>query len=317
MAPFQAAQAWQRFWLPRLEQVQCARRLEEHAHFLSPSTGSNTTRAPASVLRRGARSRQSSKDSAPTAPTHASLKVLVALQSPTFVLRCVSTCSARRRAGFMSSGPATAALSYALLIACASMPLLLPVSYVAVKLCERRRFVLENKKKRHQSGIEMEVRDAWKIDAIPRQLHASQVEANLSKARIVPVVAYFCRASGMGRARYYFVHVCACACRGVSAARAYGGQERRARAIRDCITQPSACFHRRLPPARAATTRACRSPNGTTGGTFACCWVTAMYQHDAVCCWPATKWISRRSSAVSSRKRSGRRRTVCMVKVST
>jgi hypothetical protein len=160
--------------------------------------------------------------------------VLVTPESPTFVLRCVSTCSARRRAGFMSSGPATAALSYALLIACASMPLLLPVSYVAVKLHERRRFVLENKKKRHQSGIEMEVRDAYKLDAIPRQLHASKVEANLSKARIVPVVAYFCRASGMGRARYYFVHTCTCTCRGVSAARTCGGQERRARAIRDC-----------------------------------------------------------------------------------
>ncbi len=130
--------------------------------------------------------------------------VLVTPELPSFVLRYVSTCSARRRAGFMSSGPATAALSYALLIACASMPLLLPISYVAVKLHERR--FIPNKK---PDGIEMEIRDASKIDAIPRQLHASQVEADLSKARTVPVVAYFCRASGMGRARYYFVHVCA------------------------------------------------------------------------------------------------------------
>ena len=34
MVRFQAARAWQLFWLPRLEQVQCARRLEEHARFL-------------------------------------------------------------------------------------------------------------------------------------------------------------------------------------------------------------------------------------------------------------------------------------------
>ena len=61
-------------YICRLEQVRCARRPEDHAPFLSPSTGSSTTRAPASVLRRGARSRRSSKDSAPTAPTSVSPK---------------------------------------------------------------------------------------------------------------------------------------------------------------------------------------------------------------------------------------------------
>ena len=73
------------------------------------------------------------------------------------------------------------------------MPLLLPVSYVAVKLQERR-FI----QKKKPDGIEMEIRDAWKIDAIPRQLHASQVEAHLSKARIVQVVSYVRRATGVG-----------------------------------------------------------------------------------------------------------------------
>ena len=48
-----------------------------------------------------------------------------------------------------------------------------------------------------------------------------------------------------------------------------------------------------------------------------CCRVKAMCQHDAVCCMSATKWISRRSSAVPSRKRSGRERTACMAIVST
>ena len=72
--------------------------------------------------------------------------VLVTPESPTFALRCVSNCSARRCAGFMSSGPATTTLSYALLIACASMPLLLPVSYFAVKLHDRRQFVHKRKK---------------------------------------------------------------------------------------------------------------------------------------------------------------------------
>jgi hypothetical protein len=111
----------------------------------------------------------------------------------------------------MSSGPATAALSYALLIACASMPLLLPVSYFAVKLHDnRRRF--KRKSDTEEDGVEMEMRDAFKesrakraaheqIDAIPRQPHASQAAdaAELSKARIVQVIAYCRRASTDGR----------------------------------------------------------------------------------------------------------------------
>ncbi len=141
--------------------------------------------------------------------------VVVTPEPPTFVLRCVSTCSARRCAGFMSSGPATAALSYALLIACASMPLLLPVSYFAVKLRERRQFI-QSQKPDNEDGVEMELRDAFKegrgkratrekIDASPRKRDASQAAggAELSKARIVQVVAYFHMAYGMGgRARY-------------------------------------------------------------------------------------------------------------------
>ncbi len=128
--------------------------------------------------------------------------VLVMAELPTFVLQCVSICSARRRAGFMSSGPATAALSYALLIACASMPLLLPVSYFAVKLHDRRQFI----RNRNPDGVEMEIRDAYKESlakraareknsAIPCQRHASQAIDELSKARIVQVVAYFRRGS--------------------------------------------------------------------------------------------------------------------------
>ena len=63
-----------------------------------------------------------------------------------------------------------------------------------------------------EDGVEMEMRDAFKesrgkraaheqIDAIPRQLHASQAAdaAELSKARIVQVVAYCRRASTDGR----------------------------------------------------------------------------------------------------------------------
>ena len=110
----------------------------------------------------------------------------------------------------MSSGPATAALSYALLIACASMPLLLPVSYFAVKLHDRRRF--KRKSEAEEDGVEMEIGDAFKesrgkraaheqIGTIPRQRHASQAAdaAELSKARIVQVVAYCRRASTDGR----------------------------------------------------------------------------------------------------------------------
>ena len=115
----------------------------------------------------------------------------------------------------MSSGPATAALSYALLIACTSMPLLLPVSYFAVKLHDSRQFIQKKKSDTEEDGVEMEIRDAFKesrgkrgkraaheqIDAIPRQLHASQAAdaAELSKARIVQVIAYCRRASTDGR----------------------------------------------------------------------------------------------------------------------
>ena len=107
----------------------------------------------------------------------------------------------------MSSGPATAALSYALLIACASMPLLLPVSYFAVKLHDR-------KNDSEEDGVEMEFRDAFKdsrgkraarekIDEIPRKRHASQAADELSNACIVQVGADVRGASGMGaRARY-------------------------------------------------------------------------------------------------------------------
>ena len=114
----------------------------------------------------------------------------------------------------MSSGPATAALSYALLIACASMPLLLPVSYFAVKLHERRQFIQTRNSRTEEGDVEFQIRDAFtesrgkratreKIDAIPRQRDASQAADELSKARIVQVVAYVRRASGMrGRARY-------------------------------------------------------------------------------------------------------------------
>ena len=114
----------------------------------------------------------------------------------------------------MSSGPATSALSYALLIACASMPLLLPVSYFAVKLHERRQFIHNRKDESEEDGVEMEFRDAFKasrgkrtarekIDEIPRKRHASQAADELSKACIVQVGAYVRGASGMGsRARY-------------------------------------------------------------------------------------------------------------------
>ncbi len=132
---------------------------------------------------------------------------------PTHRCAAVYRPAARRCAGFMSSGPATAALSYALLIACASMPLLLPVSYFAVKLHDRRQF--KKKSDTEEDGVEMEMRDAFKesrgkcgkraafeqIDTIPRQLHASQAAdaAELSKASIVQVVAYCRRASMDGR----------------------------------------------------------------------------------------------------------------------
>jgi hypothetical protein len=113
----------------------------------------------------------------------------------------------------MSSGPATAALSYALLIACASMPLLLPVSYFAVKLHERRQFIQTRNPGTEEGDVEFQIRDAFtesrgkratreKIDAIPHQRYASQAN-ELSKARIVQVVAYVRRASGVGaHARY-------------------------------------------------------------------------------------------------------------------
>ena len=109
----------------------------------------------------------------------------------------------------MSSGPATSALSYALLIACASMPLLLPVSYFAVKLHERRQFIRNRTTDSDEDGVEMEFRDAFKesrgkraargkIDAIPPKRHASQAADELSKACIVQVGAYVRRASVMG-----------------------------------------------------------------------------------------------------------------------
>ena len=140
--------------------------------------------------------------------------VVVTVESPTFVLRCLWTCSTRRRAGFMSSGPATAALSYALLIACASMPLLLPVSYFAVKLHERRQFIQTRNPGTEEGDVEFQIRDAFtesrgkrttreKIDATPRQRYASQAANELSKARIVQVVTYVRMASGVGaHARY-------------------------------------------------------------------------------------------------------------------
>jgi hypothetical protein len=328
--------------------------------------------------------------------------------SPTFVLfvLCVSTCSARRRAGFNSSGPATAALSYALLIACASMPLLLPVSYFAVKLHDRRQSIQTRKPESEEDGVEMQFRDAFKesrgkraarekIDEIPRKRNASQAADELSKACIVQVGAY----GTDGEV------VLATSARGCAHANV-GALARQGRAADKSASwlQPSYCFRRRLPPiARAATMRACHSPNGTTGGTFACCmgageslqrtangpvygpstgngripplarsdltlwaaaptrmrpwtvhglagqrhrrvsrtlyavccmlhvaccmllyvaccmlpYVVCCMLHDAVCCMPATKWISRRSSAASSRKRSGRRRTACTKIVST
>jgi hypothetical protein len=114
----------------------------------------------------------------------------------------------------MSSGPATAALSYALLIACASMPLLLPLSYFAVKLHERRQFIQTRNPGTEEGDVEFQIRDAFtesrgkratreKMDAIPRQRYASQAANELSKARIVQVVAYVHRASGVGaHARY-------------------------------------------------------------------------------------------------------------------
>jgi hypothetical protein len=113
----------------------------------------------------------------------------------------------------MSSGPATAALSYALLIACALMPLLLPVSYFSVKLHERRPFI--QTPDTEEDGVEFEIRDSFKesrgkrathenIDAIPCRRRASQAVDELSKARIVQVVVYFRRASGVeAHARYY------------------------------------------------------------------------------------------------------------------
>ncbi len=89
------------------------------------------------------------------------------------------------------------------------MPLLLPVSYFAVKLHDRRRF--KRKSDTGEDGVEMEIPDSFKesrakraaheqIDAIPRQRHASQAAdaAELSKARIVQVVAYCRKASQHG-----------------------------------------------------------------------------------------------------------------------
>ena len=92
------------------------------------------------------------------------------------------------------------------------MPLLLPVSYFAVKLHDSRQFIQKKKSDTEEDGVEMEMRDAFKesrakraaheqIDTIPRQLHASQAAdaAELSKARIVQVVAYCRWASTDGR----------------------------------------------------------------------------------------------------------------------
>ena len=94
------------------------------------------------------------------------------------------------------------------------MPLLLPVSYFAVKLHDGRQFVQKKKSDAEEDGVEMEIRDAFKesrgkrgkravheqIGTIPRQLHASQAAdvAELSKARIVQVVAYCRRVSTDG-----------------------------------------------------------------------------------------------------------------------
>ena len=172
----------------------------------------------------------------------------------------------------MSSGPATAALSYSLLIACASMPLLLPVSYFAVKLHERRQSTHNRKTDGEEDGVEMEFRDAFKesrgkraarekADETPRKRNASQAADELSKACIVQVGAY----ETGGRV--------ATSARGCAHAHV-GALARQGRAADKSASwsQPSDCFRRRLPPiARAATMRACRSPNGTTGGTFACC----------------------------------------------
>jgi hypothetical protein len=201
----------------------------------------------------------------------------------------------------MSSGPATAALSYALLIACALMPLLLPVSYFAVKLHGKRPFIQTSDTE--EDGVEFEIRNAFKesrgksalrenIDAIPCRRRASKAVDELSKARIVQVVAYFRRASGMrGRARYSLACVYACTCWDASAERACRGQERRARAIRGC----SQVF---------AFAGDCRRPERPRRGGASCqtagqvarsmSLVTAMCPHDVVCCMPATKLISRR-----------------------
>ena len=94
------------------------------------------------------------------------------------------------------------------------MPLLLPVSYFAVKLHERRQSTHNRKNDGEEDGVEMEFRDAFKesrgkraarekIDAIPRQRYASQAANELSKARMVQVVTYVRMASGVGaHARY-------------------------------------------------------------------------------------------------------------------
>ena len=166
----------------------------------------------------------------------------------------------------MSSGPATAALSYALLIACASMPLLLPVSYFAVKLHERRQSTHNRKNDGEEDGVEMEFRDAFKesrgkraarekTDESPRKRNASQAADELSKACIVQVGA----SETGGRV--------ATSARGCAHAHV-GALARQGRAAdkRASWLQPSDCFRRRLPPARAATTRACKSSNGATGG---------------------------------------------------
>jgi hypothetical protein len=233
----------------------------------------------------------------------------------------------------MSSGPATTALSYALLIACASMPLLLPVSYFAVKLHDnKRRF--KNKSDTEEDGVEMEMRDAYgesrgkrgkraayeQIGTIPRQLHASQAAdaAELSKARIVQVVAY-CRRAGparMGGCAPASSGVCACTCPGVSGAK---GVPRTGTPVRFVIAA------KRLLWQDTAPGPSCQGEDGPVAKPHdrwhsACCWLTGALPH-AVCCMPATslKWVSRRSSAVSepSRKRSGQRKPACMAIVPT
>ena len=179
-------------------------------------------------------------------------------------VRCASTCSARRRAGFMSSGPATAALSYALLIACASMPLLLPISTSGGSPLRPGRPTVRRMVSR------------WSFE-----MHSKRAEASARRAR--RPTTFLARATPrrrrMGSPRrascrfgaYETGGRVATSARGCAHAHV-GALARQGRAADKSASwsQPGDCFRRRVPPiARAATVRACHSRNGTTGGTFA------------------------------------------------